>query len=264
MLQLTSTVDLVRVVTSAAADIEPHASWVDNNAGVITPGRTNTASIVSATTTTVVASPASGVQRRVKTLSLRNNHGSTACDVTVDHTDGSNAETLIKVTLLAGEALVMDEWGAWKHFDINGGEYPRLPAIATQAEMEAASSLIAGVTPGRQQFHPGHPKFWCRADLVNAVPVLSGSYNVTSVTDTGAGRATFNINVDFSNTNYAILATVERTATTLTVTNVKYCNVRSATPAVGSYEIEVYDGTAVTHVQEDAASWHTMALGDRA
>jgi len=48
------------------------------------------------------------------------------------------------------------------------------------------------------------------------------------------------------------------------VTNVKYCNVRSATPAVGSYEIEVYDGTAVTHVQEDAASWHTMALGDRA
>src|SRR3972149_3108259 len=99
MLQLTGTSDLVQVVTDATADIEVHASWVENNAGTITPGRTNTASIVTATTTTVVGSPAGSVQRRVKLLSLRNNHGSTACNVTVQHTDGTNTETLIKVNL---------------------------------------------------------------------------------------------------------------------------------------------------------------------
>jgi len=52
MLILSSTSDIIRVVTSAAADVDVHASWVDNASGTITPGRTNTAPITTATTTT--------------------------------------------------------------------------------------------------------------------------------------------------------------------------------------------------------------------
>jgi len=262
MLQLTGTGDLIQVVTSASADIEPHVSFVENNAGVISPQRLNTASITTATTTTILTSPSASRQYRVNTITLRNNHGATSCDVTVQHTDGSNVETLIKVTLLAGESLIMDERGAWYHYDVNGAEYPKVVGVASRTEMETATSLVKAVTPGRQHYHPGHPKFRCRAQLINAIPMLTGGYNVTSITDTGAGRATFNINVDFANTNYCIAAQIERTATTLTVTNLKYCNVRNATQAAGSYEIEVYDGTATTHVQEDANSWHTFAMGD--
>lgn len=264
MLQLASTSDLIQVVTSAVADVEPHASWVDNNAGVITPGRTDTPSITSATTTTVVGSPGASQQRRVVALSLRNNHGSTACDVTVQHFDGTDTATIIKVTLAAGEALVMDARGEWHHLDTNGAEYPRAVEVASRTQMEAATSLVVPVTPGRQHYHPGHPKFWCIARLVNAVPVAQAGYNLTSVTDTGAGRATFNVNVDFANANYSIQCQCERVSTSLTVTNLKYANIRNATPAVGSFEVEIYDGTATTHVQEDANSWSVFALGDAA
>lgn len=264
MLQLTGTSDLVQVVTDAVADIEVHASWAENNAGTITPGRTNTASITTATTTTVVGSPTSGRQYRVTVLNLRNNHGSTACNVTVQHTDGTSTETLIKVNLLAGESLTMDKNGVWHHYDTNGAEYPPSLGFASKTEMETGTSLVKVVSPGRQHYHPGHVKFWADVELVNAVPVLKDGYNVTSITDSGAGLATMTIATDFNNTNYAIQAQIQRTATTLTVTNLKYCNVRNATQAAGSFLVEVYDGTATTHVQEDVLAWYAFALGDAA
>lgn len=65
MLLLTSTSDIVRLTTgTATSTIEVHASYVDNNAGVITPNRTNTR-ITTATTTTIVPAPSSGVQRNL-------------------------------------------------------------------------------------------------------------------------------------------------------------------------------------------------------
>lgn len=124
MLLLTSISDLVRVATSAAADIEVYAAWVDNNAGTITPGRLNTASITTATTTTVVPSPGASTQRNVKHLNITNNHASASCVVTVDHTDGTNPVELMSFTLLPGENMIFNEEGRWAHRDAQGAEYP--------------------------------------------------------------------------------------------------------------------------------------------
>lgn len=124
MLILASTSDLVRVVTSAAAQIEVHASYVDWNGTAVTPGRTNTAAITTATTTTVVPSPGSGVQRNVKHLNITNDHASQSCSVTVEHTDGTNAIELMAFTLLPGENMIFGEEGRWAHRDANGAEYP--------------------------------------------------------------------------------------------------------------------------------------------
>lgn len=124
MLLLTSTSDIIRVITSAAADIEVHASYVDNNAGTITPGRTNTPSITTATTTTIVGSPGSGVQRNVKHLNITNNHGSVACRVTVEHTDGTNPVELMSFILLPDENMIFNAEGRWTHRDAQGAEYP--------------------------------------------------------------------------------------------------------------------------------------------
>lgn len=260
MIQLTSTDDALSIVTSAAADIEVHASWVDNIAGTITPGRTNTASITSSTDAVIVAAPASG-QRRVKTISIRNNHAVTSCNVTVQHTDGSNAETLIFATLLASETLTYGS--RWVHYDTNGGEYPRTLTYATKTDMEDPSSGGKTVSPGVQQYHPGHPKFWVSAIQYNYTALPIDSYNLTSISDTAAGRLGCIIATDFSGTDYAVLATLERLSTTLTVTNVKYCTIRNATLAAGQLEIEVYDGTATTHVQEDAGYLFVTGLGDQ-
>lgn len=117
MLLLTSTSDLIQVVTGSAVTVDVHASWIDFAASTQTPGRTNTL-ITTATTTTVVPSPAASVQRNVKRLCIRNKSGS-SCDITVRHTDGTTIVELFKVTLATKEQLTFDEEG-FRVFDING------------------------------------------------------------------------------------------------------------------------------------------------
>lgn len=124
MLNLASTSDLVRVITSAAADIEVHASWVDLNGTTVTPGRTNTPSITTATTTTVVPSPAASTVRNIKGLYITNNSASASCSVAVEHTDGTNPVELMQFILLPGENMTFSEVGRWTHRDANGAEYP--------------------------------------------------------------------------------------------------------------------------------------------
>jgi hypothetical protein len=106
MLLLTSTSDLISLVTSSTATIDVHASYVDNASGTITPGRTNTATISSASTTTIVGSPAASTQRNVKTIIICNRSASTSCVVTVKLTDGTNNNQLVSTTLQIGEELI--------------------------------------------------------------------------------------------------------------------------------------------------------------
>ena len=126
MLNLASTSDIIRIVTGSAADVDVHASWVDydSSGGAITPSRTNTAAIATATTTTVVASPGNATTKRnVKHLNVTNSHTTASTQVTVQHFDGTNSEDLMGVTLLAGENLILGEDGNWVHHDVQGGEY---------------------------------------------------------------------------------------------------------------------------------------------
>lgn len=131
MLLLTSTSDIIRIVTgSAVSTITVHASWVDNASGTITPGRTNT-NITTATTTTVVAAPGASTQRNVRTIGITNNSASASTTVTVQHYDGTTSTDLMGVTLLPGENLYLLESGDWQHHDANGAEYTySVPAAA--------------------------------------------------------------------------------------------------------------------------------------
>ncbi len=106
-MNLTGTSDLIRIVTTTAADIDVQASWADQTTTAFTPGRTNTL-ITSATTTTVVGSPAASTQRAVTSLKVRNAHASTSNTVTIEHTDGSTPVEVFKGELLAGECVQYD------------------------------------------------------------------------------------------------------------------------------------------------------------
>lgn len=122
MLLLTSTSDIIRIVTgSAVSTITVHASYMDYNGTGVTPGRTNT-NITNAATNTVVAAPGSSVQRNVRALMITNN-SSSSCTVTVQHYDGTTSTDLFGVTLLAGENMTMNENGQWLHLDSQGGLY---------------------------------------------------------------------------------------------------------------------------------------------
>lgn len=141
MLLLAST-DLLRVVTSAAINTDVHASWVDVSGSTVTPGRTNTL-ISTATTTTVVASPASSTWRTVKTLTVRNRHASTSQDVTVIHSDGTNVPELVKATLLAGDALHYDEHNGFTVRDLFGRIKRREDSLIDAASPDFTTVILA-------------------------------------------------------------------------------------------------------------------------
>jgi hypothetical protein len=262
---LTSTSDLIRVVTDAAGDIEVHASYVDksgsgpeyNYAGK----RTNTASITTATTTTVVGSPASNEERMMRHLSLFNNHASQDVVCTVEHTDGTNAEVFKEVTLAPNESLVLDGAGFWTHYDQNGGAYVGTGPFATQAQMEGGLSLTTVVSPGVVQFHPSAAKAWGKA--VGAGTSLTVNYNISSIGDTGTGRLQVNIGTDMSTANYSILAQIERGVTTLGVADVEQCAMRLNSPATTGFEIESYDHTATTLAADDPQNYFWACFGDQ-
>jgi hypothetical protein len=89
--------DTLSILTSSISTIDVHASWLDNTSNVVSVGRENT-SITTAATTEVVTPPASGVQRNVRTLHIRN-RGVAVNAVTVVHFDGDISVELYKQTL---------------------------------------------------------------------------------------------------------------------------------------------------------------------
>lgn len=144
MLYLTSTSDIIRVVTSSTATTDVHASWADLADGSSSPvfGRKNTA-ISSAATTTVCTAPASSTTRTLKTLTIRNRHASTAQTVTVQHYDGTTSIDLIGAVLSAGDALHYDEHQGWTVRDSYARVKSRSDGLVSAAVNEMNTVVLA-------------------------------------------------------------------------------------------------------------------------
>lgn len=85
--------------------------------------------------------------------------------------------------------------------------FEQLPSVATQAEMEAASSNTPFVSPGRMNFHPGVAKVLVKIIFTAGTPSAPFSYGVTSLTDEGTGDVRITFSTAFSSSNYVIVAT---------------------------------------------------------
>lgn len=127
-----------------------------------------------------------------------------------------------------------------------------MPAAATQAEMEAASSTTVVVTPGIVHFHPGVAKVWVQG-TPNSTTIIT-SYNVTSLGDTATGQQTVTIATDLSSANYCAQVTVGDTSTTLAKSGTVM------TKAAGSYimnsVVEAGSGS------DPASDWNSVVFGD--
>lgn len=108
MLILTDTNDKLQLVTDAAVTVDVVAAFVDLSGTTVTPGKQVTA-ITTATTTDIVAAPASSTSRKIKSLYVRNKHASSSVVVTVVLDDNATDYEIHKVTLLAGEMLEYEE-----------------------------------------------------------------------------------------------------------------------------------------------------------
>lgn len=114
MLLLTSASDQLQIVSSTAANLEVHATWVDTitSSGVITPGRLNT-KIAAAATTSVAGSPPASTQRNVKSLHVRNKHATLSNALKIRHSDGTNVAQIFGTTLGPGSAIEYTDQGGF-------------------------------------------------------------------------------------------------------------------------------------------------------
>lgn len=133
--------------------------------------------------------------------------------------------------------------------------------LAIQSEMETATSALLAVTPGRQHFHPGHPKFWAMATVAAGVPTLVASHNVTSITDTGPGLLTVTIATDFSSANWCGLVGVEYQTGEPTG---QIGLIDTAGRAAGSVVARcMQTGASSNATLDDPDAWHIVGFGDQ-
>lgn len=80
-------------------------------------------------------------------------------------------------------------------------------AYASQAEAEAASSLLRVISPGNAKWLPNSVKFFVLLDVSSGTPSALADYNLSSTTDNGAGDYTLNLINAFSSANFVAIAT---------------------------------------------------------
>lgn len=134
---LDATNDSIEFVTGAAVSLDYVASWVDEDGTAFTPGDSQ-GNVATATTTTVVAAPASATRRGLKHLCLTN-RGTAAQTVAVYKRAVSTQYALFPgITLAAGESLQFCDGAGWAVFD-SAGRTKRAPTETTGYSGRAVS-----------------------------------------------------------------------------------------------------------------------------
>lgn len=130
--------------------------------------------------------------------------------------------------------------------------------LATQAEMEAASSVLAPVTPGRVKFHPGVAKAWVNFNGTGTV-AINASHNVTSITDNGTGDYTVNFTTAFSSANYVVVGITKRDSASADNAYLQVRNVGS-NPASGAARFQCKTDA---NIAVDCEQVHVASFGDQ-
>jgi hypothetical protein len=111
----------LELVTSSSTPVDYYVEFVDYTPSTSFSPSTNQGSVASATTTSILAAPASGVSRKVKHLSIRNTSSTASINVTLQKdVSGTNIALTPVVTLQAGECLFMNSNGEFSVMDTTG------------------------------------------------------------------------------------------------------------------------------------------------
>ena len=122
MIILNATNQILELQSSAPGSLDYEVAYLDHNpAAPALNGAPSRGNITTAGTTTIVAAPASGVERQIKALFIRNKSLTVANKVTIK-IDNGTTEFLVSadVTLAAGEVLQFVDGIGWQVLDANG------------------------------------------------------------------------------------------------------------------------------------------------
>lgn len=183
-----------------------------------------------------------------------------AGDCMIVESDGSSNARVVSYMRADGGPVGAGTGTSGQFLKSNGaGSAPSwATVVATQAQMEAASSAVVYPTPSTQHFHPGHPKCWAYVSVSGGTPTLTSSYNITSITDNATGDLTITIATDFSSASWCALVSVEDDTTPKNAATA--CWVRAL--AAGTVQLNYSNEDA--DALRDPASWHFVGFGDQA
>lgn len=101
------------MTTSASGSVDYISDWTDIvNATAVTTAGSGQGNVTTATTTTIIAAPASGSSRAVRSATISNRHGSTSNTIQLFKTVGAASYAISKpLVLLAGETVRFSDEG---------------------------------------------------------------------------------------------------------------------------------------------------------
>jgi hypothetical protein len=148
------------------------------------------------------------------------------------------------ITTAAGDVGIFQSLGSgnWKclvYQRADGTAIAGTETVASQADMETATSITTMVTPGRTQYHPGVAKAVLVYDGV-AGSILA-SYNISGVTKNATGDYSISFTTPFSSANYSITygGALYRDANTSIIPSVY----PSTTPSTTGFRVALYGQT---------------------
>lgn len=144
---LAATTDKLQLTTSAAADVDVVVIYIDCSDAsppVASPPNRQVTAITTATTTDILAAPASSTRRIVKAINIVNKDAADTTNVTPIYDANGTDYTLFPATSLApGEALTWTEDTGWFKYE-NEGRLDKL--LVVTADVVNATTSWADVT----------------------------------------------------------------------------------------------------------------------
>jgi hypothetical protein len=158
MFALKSTNEILQLLTTSTAGIDISITWLDMDGTTGVTKSTTETKITTATSTTVLAAPASGVVRSIESVYIRNIHASTSNTVTVIKDVGGTGYYLTaSIILLAGEVIEYNNSNGWIHIDADG-KFFFLAGSGTGRSYinltETVADTNATAVPGTMYYYP--------------------------------------------------------------------------------------------------------------
>jgi len=113
-------------------------------------------------------------------------------------------------------------------------------------------AAVSGTPAQHALYQENVPKGWAMVTVSAGTPTLADSFNVSGITDTGAGQVTVTWDRDFANATYAVSVALDNGAT-------------GQFPGYGNQLAGSVDALAqhVTLALTDPAGYHVIAIGDQ-
>lgn len=192
---LTTSTDLLRVITGSAADLDCIVSFIEyTNASppVLDAFDTQFTNITTATTTTILSAPTTGSdRRRIKSVSIVNTHASvsTTVRVVIERTGPVTWDLWNTITLAPGESLTYTEGIGWFYNKTAPTDLASGAATTAQIASHSADTYYLGhptTYNGATRLRAGSIFRWCfrmqKGAAGTATPIYTIRYGTAGTT----------------------------------------------------------------------------------